>query len=61
MPQTTNEPLMTVREAATWLNMSEDAVRRLIRQKRIHASDVSKTKRVIYRVPVQALEEFLAA
>lgn len=52
---------LTVRQVAYHLQMTEDAVRRLIRQKRIKASNVSKTKRIIYRVEQDVLNEFLAA
>jgi excisionase family DNA binding protein len=53
------EVMLTTREVARRLNLGEDAVRRLIRQERLRASDISKTKRVIYRVSEQALDEFL--
>jgi excisionase family DNA binding protein len=59
MPTTTAEPMLTTREVAQRLNLSEDAVRRLIRQKRIKASDISKTGRVIYRVAASVVEDYL--
>jgi excisionase family DNA binding protein len=58
---TTPEPALTTREVARFLNLSEDAVRRLIRQKRLKAFDVSKTGRVMYRVPQDALDDYMAA
>jgi excisionase family DNA binding protein len=57
---TTHEPTLTVREVARYLDLSEDGVRRLIRSKRLKAFDISKTARVIYRVPQEALDEFQA-
>jgi excisionase family DNA binding protein len=53
------EATLTVRDVARRINFSEDAVRRLIRQKRLRAVDVSKTARVIYRVSEADLAEFL--
>ena len=57
---TTHEPLLTVRDVADRLQLSEWQVRALIRDKKLPAHNVSSgSVRPSYRVRVSALDTFL--
>lgn len=45
--------------AAQHLDMTVEEVRRLIRRGRLKATNVGTTKRPRYRIPVEAVREFL--
>ncbi len=51
--------LLTVRDAARLLGVGKSAVYQLIRARRIRSVQIPGRRRPIYRIPVDAIEEFI--
>ena len=59
-PIYTREHLLTPNQAATYLNVTPEQIRSLIRQGQLFAVNVGTgTKRPLYRITKQALNDFL--